>query len=417
MNPTKPFGPIGSLVVSSTGVLVTPIITFLCIPVAIRRFTSVDAAEFLVILSVSRIIAGFDFGLAQLVTPRLRRCEFTVSDARAEVALKTCGALLLLSLAGGLLTTIIFSRVPKAIIGNTLSSDIRDITFLSFAFTLVTLSREFAIAVGQQRALVTVSLISGMIFLAVISTFQIDTRSQLALALALYLISQALILLTVSICGRRKRYFDFGQNQREISRLWPLQMQAVSIGNLAALQLPVAVTALFLSPSDVVLIGVAFQIGGAVRLFGGSVASHLLARMSNLEIKDTKTALKRFRPIWYGLLTAACLAGYALAGPMSRVLQSPETSEMDFAPLIAWGVCWGCIALVPLGTTTALRSQLRLGFEMRVSGVSLSCAGLVLAASSLSQELGTTLAAALAAAAIVSLFAELFGKRYIELLT
>lgn len=182
---------------SYAGALLTPVSVFIAVPVALRQLGEADAGKFLVIVSFSRLISGFDLGIAQLATPRLRSFE-SHSQSRRKFCVSSVLALGCISVIGAALMSLIFSLSSGAILKSVNFHDVIALMCLAFGFSLATFAREFSGAVKQYRSAFVISSTASVIYLSLILKFMNGIGPELGLIVAGYLITQSIAILVVS---------------------------------------------------------------------------------------------------------------------------------------------------------------------------------------------------------------------------
>lgn len=401
--------------VSIAGSLITPVMVFLCVPLAVGSLPTQEVAAFLVLLSLGRLVAGFDFGIAQLATPRFIRAEKLGVDVRLRFCVRSITALVILMFVGSLFSLGVLKVFDSELVGRSFFSDLMQVFVLAVGFSLTTFSREIAMVTGAIATSLLLSAPLSGAFLVVILSVSVASKAYLAFTLSTYLATQAFTVITAAI--RTQRYslptaLPTGQSDAG----WRIagQMQVISLGNLAAVQIPVSVAAVLLSPSDVVFVGVAFQVAGATRLLGGSVAPFLLARMARMTSLGLAEGVSRARKYWWGLLAAGAASGVASAGFIASRVFTGEKSRDDLWLGVAWGFVWAAVALIPLLTTTALRSRLRLQVERGLAMMAIVGVAALGAVVSLSESPLVLLGGSLSIAAAVSFAAEWNGERQLR---
>ena len=398
--------------VSIVGSLVTPLMVFLCVPLAVGKLPTQEAAAFLVLLSLGRLVAGFDFGIAQLATPRFIGAERLDVDVRLRFCIRSITVLVVTIFAVSILSVAAFKILNVELVGRSPFRDLLQVFALGFGFSLTTFSREIAMATGAMSTSLLLSVPVSGAFLAVILWRNLSSKNDLVITLSLYLAIQALIVVIAAICSR-KYNLPIAPPAEHPDSQWRVagEMQVISFGNLAAVQVPISVAAVLLSPSDVVFVGIAFQVAGAIRLLGGSVAPFLLVRMARMTSFGLAETISRARKCWWGLLATGAVFGVAGAGIIASRVFSGETAREDLWLGVAWGFVWAAVALIPLLTTTALRSRLRLHVERGLAMMSIVGVVGLGTAVWLSKSPLVLLGSSLAIAAAVSVAAERNGKR------
>lgn len=391
---------------------------FITVPLAVRSLSTQDAATFLVLLSVGRVVAGLDFGVAQLVTPRFIRDEQPGEDRRLQFCVSSLAVLLGVTILVSFSLAFVFQVVESQLVGHDLFSNFIQVFALGFGLSLTTFSREIAVATGTVSSALLASAPLSMGFLAVAVLVGITDKVFLIVILSGYLGIQSVAIIAVAVQSKKYiglRSVPHSDVAEQVDTDWRIagQMQLISLGNLAAVQAPISIAALHLLPAEVVLVGVAFQVAGATRLLGGSLAPFLTARLARMPTSEVARKISSARKVWWCALVAGAVVGLVSARFIAgRVFESGRTGANLWMG-VAWGFVWAAVALVPLLTTTALRSRLRLQFELRLASITILGAAVLSAAVWWSKSSAVLLCGSLTLALAVSLSAEINGKRHL----
>jgi len=396
------------------GAILTPICVFVAVPVALRQLDAANAGKFLVILSFSRLISGFDFGIAQLATPRLRSFE-SQSRSRRSFCVSSISYLACLSVVGTIPMLLMALLSSTTILQSISFRDIIVLACLAFGFSLTTFAREFSGALKIYRITFLISCGASTFYLALVFKFSAKIAEVLGLALAAYLIIQAVAIIVLSSLNSRDQIVLTDDSAPKFVWRTALMMQAISVGNLATVQGPVVISSLLLDVEDVLQVAIAFQIASAVRLLGSSVSPFVLSQMSGMKNTEVFRMTSNARPYWIFTLLISSLFGVSFSAPVDRLLGADHLNETNYRSVVIWGVVWGAIALLPLIPITAFRNFLQLVPEMLLSAVSIASFFLLALGTWYTRSASVTLAISMCAIVLGAALAELlfihFGKK------